>query len=479
VSASAPDDAYDAGEFRRLAAGLTELAARWIETPADAPQTAEITAGAALARFAEPLPRRGTTVAALLERIERDYLADAHRLHHPRYVGHQVAPPLPVAGAIDVLASTMNNGMAIWEMSPTGTPVEHAVLGWFAAELGWPAGFGGTFVSGGAVGNLTALAAARAHARPEIWNSGVGAARLAIVTSEAAHYCIERAAGLMGLGREAVLSVRTVDGCMDPAAAAERIDGARAAGREVIALVGTAGTTALGAIDDLNALADVAEARELWFHVDAAHGGSFLLSPRLRALLSGLERADSVAIDLHKMMLQPISTALLLVRERARLARAFAQDAPYLFDADAGEPVDLGGLTLQCSRRADALRAWATLQLHGADGIAALQEYTVDLTRAVAETLAARADFELAHRPRTNILCFRHVPPRLAGDERALDRHQDALRERLRRDRFAYLTGTLLDGRRVLRMTLINPRTRLADVVAILDRIESLAALGA
>jgi len=464
---------YDADGFRRLAAGLSELAARWIETGTDEPQTTGVDVAAAMATFAEPLPREGTTPDELLARIERDVLGHAHRLHHPRYVGHQVAPPVAVAGAVDLLASTLNNGMAVWEMSPTMTPIEHGVLGWFADELGWPgdgAGrFGGTFVSGGAVGNLTALAAARAHVLPDAWTAGLGARKLAIVTSEAAHYCVARAAGLMGLGSDAVLTAPAPDGRIDVAAAGELIDRARADGALVLALVGTAGTTALGAIDDLTALADVAEQRGVWFHVDAAHGGAFLLSPRLRGMLAGIERADSVAIDLHKMMLQPISTALVLVRERARLARAFAQDAPYLLMDEAG--VDLGGMTLQCSRRADALRAWATLQLHGADGMAALQEATVDLTRAIADELERRPEFELVHCPQTNIVCFRHVPPRLSGDDAALDRHQDAARDELRRTRFAYLSGTTLGGRRVLRMTLINPRTTLDDVRAILDRI--------
>jgi L-2,4-diaminobutyrate decarboxylase len=221
----------------------------------------------------------------------------------------------------------------------------------------------------------------------------------------------------------------------------------------------------------LDELADVAAERGVWLHGDAAHGGSFLLTERLRPLLKGLERADSLAIDLHKMMFQPISTALVLFRERARLAAAFAQTAPYLIRDDAEPGSDFAALTLQCSRRADALRAWATLKLLGADGVAELQERTVDLARAAAEAIAARADFELVQRPETNIVCFRHVPPKLAGDGPALDRHNDAARERLRAERYAYLTGTTLAGRRVLRMTFMNPRAELRHVEQVLDRV--------
>ncbi len=468
--------AYDPALLRELVAGLTELVARELACGAEEPQTTSWTSAEAHAYFDEPLPRRGSAPAELLAALAT-YTAEAHRMHHPRYIGHQVAPPVAVAGAVDLLISSLNNGMAVWEMSPTGTMVEHALCGWFAGLCGWRAGFGGSFVSGGAVGNLTALAAARAHAWPDAWRAGVGERRGVIVASEAAHYCFERAAGVLGLGSDAVVGVPTRAGRMRPEAAEQVLARAADAGQEVLALVATAGTTALGAIDPLEELAALAAARGLWFHVDAAHAGSFLLSERLRPKLAGLERADSLALDLHKMMFQPISTALVLFRERARLAAAFSQTAPYLLRADDQPSYDLGGLTLQCSRRADALRAWATLKLHGADGIAALQERTVDLARSAAELLARASDFELAEHPDTNILCFRHVPARLAGDAPALDRHNDAARERLRAERFAYLTGTTLAGRRVLRFTFMNPRTELEHVEQILERIRSYGTL--
>ncbi|MEM7200356.1 MAG: pyridoxal-dependent decarboxylase [Planctomycetota bacterium] len=464
---------FDTALFRQLTSGITELAARELECTAEEPQFTGLTRDAVRARFEEPLPRQGMAAAELLEILARDYAAEAQRLHHPRYIGHQVAPPVPVATAVDLLTSTLNNGLAVWEMSPTGTMVEHAVLGWFAELLGWPAGFGGSFVTGGAVGNLTALAAARAHLWPDAWRAGVGARSGVIVTSEAAHYCIERAAGLLGLGSEAAIGVSTHAGRMVPEAADRALARAADEGRSVLALVATAGTTALGALDPLDELGAVAAAHGVWFHVDAAHAGSLLLSERFRPKLHGLERADSLAIDLHKMMFQPISTALVLCRERARLAAAFAQSAPYLLRDDAQEGYDLGGLTLQCSRRADALRAWATLKLHGAAAIAALQDRTIETTQTAAALIASAADFELLHQPETNILCFRHVPEPLAGDPAALDHHNDHVRDRLRAERFAYLTGTTLESRRVLRFTFMNPRTEHTHVAQVLDRIRS------
>ncbi|MEM7307394.1 MAG: pyridoxal-dependent decarboxylase [Planctomycetota bacterium] len=473
-------DPYDPKEFAGIAERLVQLATRWLDVDRDDPQSTGLRPADVVARFDEPLPRTGRDAAEVLERVERDYVAEAQRLNHPRYIGHQVAPPIPAAAAADVLASTMNNGMAIWSMSPTATVVESRVLSWFAGELGWPdrddaRDWGGTFVSGGAVGNLTALAAARARVWPDAWVDGVGARRGAIVTSGSAHYCIERAAGLLGLGSRAVVPVPTEDGRAVPAEADRALRAARDEGRDVLALVGTAGATPDGAVDDLEALADVAAEHGVWFHVDAAHAGAFLLSKRLAPRLAGIGRADSVAIDLHKMMFQPISTAMVLCRRRASLLTAFAQSAPYLFHGGERGALDSGGLSLQCSRRADALRAWLTLQLYGADGVAELQERTVDTACASAALIAERPEFEVLHEPQTNILCFRHVPRRLAGDDAALDRHNDAVREALHRDRFAYLTGTSWNGRRVLRMTFINPATRVEDVGDVLDRIEASA----
>ncbi len=460
-----------------MAERAVAIAARWLATGEGERVRTALTPEDVAARFDEALPREGKPADDVLRRFEEDYVSVATRLIHRRYVGHQVAPPLPEAGAADLVASVMNNGMAVWEMSPGATVIEHRVLAWFAGLVGWDAGYGGTFVSGGAVGNLTGLAAARARAFPDAWEEGMDGRRGCVVAAASAHYCVERAAGLLGLGRRGVVSVDAGDaeGRLDPERAAAALDRARDEGRTVVALVATAGSTPTAAVDDLEALADVCAERGVWFHVDAAHAGAFLLSERLRPMLAGLERADSFALDLHKMMFQPISTALVLVRERARLAAAFDQSAPYIFHERAEGPSwDQGPLALQCSRRADALRVWLSLQLRGADGIAALQERTVATARAAAQAIAARPEFEVPHEPQTNILCFRHVPARFAGDARALDEHNAVLRERLNASGTGFLTGTVLDGRRVLRMTFMHAGTGVEHVEEILDALERL-----
>ena len=197
------------------------------------------------------------------------------------------------------------------------------------------------------------------------------------------------------------------------------------------------------------------------------------MSERLRPSFRGIERADSVTIDLHKMMFQPISTAMILVRDAVDIRRAFSQDQSYVFHPRSAGPVwDQGPHTFQCSRRLDVLRAWSTLVAFGADGIAELQEELVDVCRRAAERIARHPEFELALEPQTNILCFRHRPAGLAEDQ--LDRHNADLRERVNLDRFTYITATTFEGARWLRFTFINPRTTDADVDAVCERIRIL-----
>ncbi|MEX1023602.1 MAG: pyridoxal-dependent decarboxylase [Planctomycetota bacterium] len=476
-------DVYAPEVFRRVVERFTDAVAEYLAATGDRRVAVTDAVGPeqVAALVDEPLPRIGRGVECAGDELLDVFLGHANRLAHPRYIGHQVAPPLPLAAAVDLVSSALNNGAAIWEMSPAGTVIEHRVLAWFAELVGWrwpvapgAEGAGGSFVDGGTLSNLTALAAARARAYPDAWESGYDPSGAAIVCAETAHYCVERAAGVFGLGRSGLFGGKTRAGRFEPDEARRACKRARAAGRRPFALVACAGSTAVGAVDDLVALAEVAREEGAWFHVDAAHGGAFLVSDELRACLVGLELADSVTIDLHKMLFQPISTAMVLVRDARSLRAAFQQEASYVFHPRADGPVwDQGPHSFQCSRRVDAVRAWTSLIAYGADGLGRLQETCVDTARAAARTISASADFELALVPDTNIVCFRHVPPGLSAA--ALDAHNAALREGINRGRQAFLTATTFEGARWLRFTFINPRTTLDDVRAVLELVRAAA----
>jgi L-2,4-diaminobutyrate decarboxylase len=433
------------------------------------------------ASFAEPIPRAGRDPAAVWAESWDRVVGDAIHLAHPMYMGHQVAPPLPHAVLADALASLLNQSVAVREMSPTGTHVEGQVVRWLLDLLGFPPTADGTLVSGGSAANLTALLAAREARFPGSWETGIagtpGADRAVLLVGEHAHYSIERAAGVMGLGSGAVVAVATRDGRMDVAALDAELKRLRREGRVPLAVVATAASTATGQIDPLPEIAALARAAGAWLHVDAAHGASLLLSARLSGRVSGIELADSVAWDPHKLMFMPISAGVVLVRDRRHLDAAFRQSAPYLFRLRPGEErsPDRGQRTLQCSRRLDALKLWISLRLYGADHLAALIEKTVRNTETLHTMLADAPDFEPLHAPETNILCFRYLPAeaRVFGAPR-IDRLQSELRERYNLSGRGWITATVLAGRAVLRVTLMNPHTGPEQLERLLDGLREL-----
>jgi L-2,4-diaminobutyrate decarboxylase len=391
-------------------------------------------------------PGRGDA-AQLLQTL----LGGAIQLHHPAYMGHQVCPPVAQAVIADLVISTLNQSTAVWEMSPVATEVEKEIVRWLIEQAGYPATALGTAVSGGSAANLTGLLAARAK-----WLASPRRGRPRVLCSADAHYSMARAAAIMGIDSEDVIKIPTDAGHrldVDALAAAlQSLDEAP------LAIVATSGSTATGAFDDLRAIAALRDRCDTWLHVDAAHGASVLLSERLRRLVDGLDLADSLSWDPHKMMWMPLSLGAILVRDGVWLRRAFAADAPYLFNPErAGQ--NLGEVTIQCSKRADAVKLWFTLQLLGTAPIAAAMEHVAGLTRYLHDRLAESDDFEPMHEPQFNILCFRH---------RSDDATNGELRERLLRSGEAWITSTVLKGQRVLRVTMINPRSEERHVDAML-----------
>lgn len=385
----------------------------------------------------------------------------SNQLHHPSYLGHQVCPPFLDAAIADLLISFTNNSTAVWEMSPIGTVIEKEVVRWLADLAGYPQTAEGTAVSGGSAANLTGLLAARAR-----WNSDASMAgkRPVVIASRDAHYSIARAAAIMGIPAADVVKVPTddahrmdVDGLEETLAAVEAREDAG-----VLAIVATSGSTATGAFDRLDEIALLRDRYRTWLHVDAAHGASVLVSEPLARLVRGLERADSFSWDPHKMMWMPLSLGTILVRDGIWLRRAFEADAPYLFNAGSD---NIGQMTIQCSKRADAIKLWLMLRSSGVAPIAEAIERVTGLTRYLYDRLLESGDFEPVHEPDLNILCFRRKG---FDDEQTAD-----LRERLIRSGRAWITTTVLRGERVLRVTMMNPRTTEGHIDAMLEALRS------
>lgn len=426
------------------------------------------------ARFDEPLPEHGRPLAEVIARLEEQVLPDCNHLAHPRAMGHQVSAPLAVAVWTEALTAALNQSGAVWEMSPVGTIVETQVVRWMCDLAGLGPEAGGTFTSGGTEATFAGLLAARHAARPDAWRRGLGADPPVVVCGEHAHYAVSRAVGELGLGTDQIVTIPSVRFRMDTLALEQALDRLQADGRQVMAVVATAGTTATGSFDDLEAIGATCDARGLWLHVDGAHGASALLSPEHRGRLAGVARARSIAWDPHKMMLMPLAASVVLVRDERDLEAAFSQRAPYLFHARAGaRNWDQGVRSFACSRRLDAFKVWVAIQRYGSAGLGALYAHLCATARHLYDTVRERRRFEALHEPESNIVCFRYVGDATLPADR-VDAVNLDLREAYNRAGDGWITTTVLGGRRVLRATIMNPRTTHADVTRVLDGLETL-----
>ena len=408
---------------------------------------------------------RSKSLPGLVRRIQRSSL----RLAHPRYVAQQVAAPIPVAALVESVVAAMNQSLAVWEMSPIATAIDRQLMARFKRLFGYPREAEGTMVPGGAFGNLTALFAAR-----EAFESATGrpaASRLAIIAGAQMHYSVARAAAMLGLGRDAVFRV-PLDGQYRThvARVPEAFASARKAGFRKFILVGSAGSTPTGSFDEIDALRRAATREGAWFHVDAAHGAAVAFSRRLRRRLKGIGSADSIAFDPHKMMFMPLSAGAVLVRDASLLARPLAERAPYLFGAERRWP-DIGQYAIACSQRFDALKAWLVWQAYGPQAWDALVTHTCAVSYAAFRYCAQSKILVPLHEPHSNILCFRL---RQQGGKNS-DRLHWRIKEELNESGYGYISSTELDGRRVLRLVVMNPRTQAADVEDVLKRVERIA----
>jgi L-2,4-diaminobutyrate decarboxylase len=432
-------------------------------------------------RLVGPMPRGPRALPDVARRLSSLLLEDVNRLAHPMYIGHQVSAPLPAAVWTEALISAVNQSQAVREMSPSFTPLEHQVIAWMTDLVGWDEHAGGTMTSGGTEATFAALLAARSRAVPDVWTNGLGANAPVVVCGEHTHYAVSRAAGEMGLGMSRVIKIPSRALCMDTEALRERLAALRATGTRVMAVVATAGCTATGSFDDLEAVADLCDEfaddhGPLWLHVDAAHGGTAMLSPTHRHRVKGLVRARSLAWDPHKTLLLPLSAGLVLVRDHHDLTRAFTQEAPYLFGAGSDAQVwDMGPRSFQCSRRADVLKLWVAIERYGTDNLARLYDRLCRMAQTLHGLLSARSDFMPLHEPMSNILCFAWTPPGVAAAD--LDTLTNALRERYNRSGRGWITATTLEGRRVLRITVMNARTDETHLAKLVDGLVAEAAL--
>lgn len=402
-------------------------------------------------------------------------LAHGQNLHNPRYIGHQVPASVPVAGLFDAVGSVTNQPMAIYEMGPWASAVEHALVRQLCVRIGWDADqSSGLLTHGGSLANLTALLTARNVVFPESWENGTPRNAVLVVHAEA-HYCITRAAGILGLGTRQIRRV-SLDSKrrMDPQALEQVLSDCTAQGERVLAVTAAACATPIGAFDPLNSIADVCQSHRVWLHVDAAHGGGVLMSNRHRHLLDGIHLADSVVWDAHKMLFMPAVCAAVLYANRQHRFAAFQQEAPYLYDASnpGMAEYDNGMRTVECTKRSTGFGLWGLWSMYGDTIFAEMVDRTFQRAAFVYQLLTAAADFQTCHVPEGNIVVFRYVPDALqTADASVQNQFQHQLRTQLVRSGRFYIVQTKLDGCQYLRLTVMNPKTTETDLQTLLDSI--------
>jgi L-2,4-diaminobutyrate decarboxylase len=468
-------EAFDAESFRRGGHKVIDILADFLasSTPDKRPRVlAYEEPEVMLASWAD---RFGAAPAAPFPELLPEILYRSNDLLHPRFIGHQCTTSLPLAALGGFVGQFLNNASAIYEMGPVNVAMERQLVRWMSGLVGWGTDADGIFTNGGTIGNLTALLAARqARAGEDVWSKGVGCeAPAAVLVPETCHYSVKRAVAVMGLGEAAAVPVAADDRFHTRPDDLERAFGeAVRLGRRPMAVIANACSTATGSFDDLVAVAAFARARGLWLHVDGAHGAAVLLSPKYRHLVRGLDKADSLIWDAHKNLLMPALATAVLFRDGGRSYEAFSAKASYLFERAAREEwYNYAHRTMECTKTMMGLRLFVSLAAYGTDFFAGYVTAAYDLARDFAALIRDSGDFETAVEPESNIVCFRY----LKKGEADLDGLQRRIRRTLLERGNFYVVQAELRGRAWLRCTLINPRTTLADLEALLAEIRAVA----
>lgn len=416
-------------------------------------------------------PELGTGLETALDVVRERVVRNSIAVAHPLCAAHLHCPPLLASLAAEAVLSATNQSMDSWDQGPAATHVERRLIAWLGRLYGLGDHADGVFTSGGTQSNLMGLLLARDRAASRagcpVARDGITepARRFRIVCSSASHFSVVKAARILGLGDQALVEVPADErGRLRPDRVRALMRSLTASSMTPIAVVATAGTTDLGAIDPLAPLAEIAAEHGAWLHVDAAVGGALALSERHAGRLRGIAAADSVTVDFHKLWFQPISCGAFLVRNSASLEPALLH-ADYLnpeLDGDEGLP-NLVDKSLQTTRRFDALKLFVSLRAHGRRFFARSVEATLDLAADAARLIEDEPLLELGRRPSLNTVLFRYAPHGSLAPEQ-LDRINEAIRLSLLHAGRAVIARTRLDGRVFLKLTLMNPATTLDDL---------------
>lgn len=404
----------------------------------------------------------------------KDVMQRSVQVHRKKYLGHQTTPTVPVTVLSGAMMALLNQGMGVYEMGMVGNTLEKIVAESLAKRLGYGPEASGFVTSGGSLGNLTALLAARAAAT-QVWRKGFEKElKPAVLVSEEAHYCIDRAARILGFGDEGIIKVPVNERFEMQTELLESIyEKAVKDGKQVICAVGCAGTTSTGSYDDLEAIAAFSQRHDIWFHIDGAHGAPAIFSEKYKHLVKGIEQADSVVVDYHKMMMTPSLATALIFKRGSDAYKTFSQRAQYLWTEQESEEWYNGGKrSFECTKAMSVLHVYTLYRTYGEGIFTQNIEALFGKAQHFAELIEANDNLELAYEPQCNIVCFRFT--RSGADLSELNRE---IRRLLLQEGKFYIVQTVLNGDLYLRVSLMNPLTTVEDLKELLQEIEEKARL--
>lgn len=438
--------------------------------------------------FDEPLPEQGRTTEAILEQFTQNVLTHAMQVSSPRYYGQFNPTPLPIGVWADALASALNQNAGAWRNGPTSAMIEARVLRWLCDLIGYGPESFGVLASGGTEANLIALKCARDRAYRAGVARGLRSAPgdLTVYASEQCHFSIERSVDILGLGRNSLRKIATDERFhVSTDALQNQIEADRKAGCTPCCVIGIAGATSTGVIDPLAELAAIARENDCWYHVDAAYGGTLAFSEKHRGKLKGIELADSITFDPHKWMFVPFACGAVLVRDGGRILRdSFDLTPEYLNEDRGGADVEFDFFRYgqMGTRRFSSLKLWMALKFMGRAGYASVIERQIELTDYLASRLDEFTNFKRLARVETAVCCFKFQPPGLENiDGVEQDRLQQRLQQKIERSGEAWITTTVLNGRRALRVNInsfLTERRHIDDLVELLERMSKDLAQG-
>lgn len=452
-------------DYQQIYERVSQLALAYLSSIAELPSFPAITGAETQVMFSGELPEQGMGMAALDDLTK---VIEGARPCGPRFFGYVLGSGEPVAAAADLLASVLNQNATAWRSGPSAATIEQVVVGWLAEAIGCE-GFTGTLTGGGSPANLMGLAMAREARVPA--NDGGVTRRGTVYASEEAHMSIGKAVALLGIGREHLRLIACDDRFrMRTDLLREAIAGDQAEGLTPVALIGTAGTVSTGSIDPLPELASIANGCGAWFHVDGAYGAlAAIAEPQLFA---GLDLADSISLDPHKWLYQPLDCGCLLYRMRARARRAFSYTGDYAKSL-ADDPVEgfvFFDETIELSRRFRALKLWLSLRYHGLANFREAIRNDFACARHFAERVDAEPELERLAPILLSAVCFRYVP-RASAAVHSLDDLNQAILKRLVRGGRVFLSNATIHGQFALRICVVNHRAQTSDLDEVINEV--------